>query len=80
MKNIKFLGLSLVTYLFWYFLIAFIAYDISWIDYLEETSKVNRLWFAFGLVVKSVFDVILWKYIKNKDRDEKDQKTYIYED
>jgi hypothetical protein len=41
---------------------------------------MNRVWFFLCVVGKIGIDYILWKYIKEDDRKEEEQKTYIYED
>ena len=69
-----------VTFVVWYLIIGFVRWEFDWIKHLSDTSTMNRVWFFLCVVGKIGIDYILWKYIKEDDRKEEEQKTYIYED
>jgi hypothetical protein len=69
-----------LTFVVWYLIVGFVRWEFDWVKHLAETTTMNRVWFFLCVVAKIVIDYILWRYVKEDDRKEEDQKTYIYED
>ena len=65
--------LFLITTAIWYVTIAFIKWDIVWIDMLSDMSMQMRSYFFLGIIGKIVIDFWIWSYIKvyylDKDLD-----------
>lgn len=72
MKNAKlFTLLFLITTTIWYVAIAFVKWDIAWIDMLSNMIVEDRFNFFLVILLKIGIDIWAWHYIKARylDRD-----------
>jgi len=82
MNKIKLWQLITFTFVILYAIIGFVTWELDWIKHLPDYNNWDRFWFFFGIVVKIILDVMLFRYLNEEPRDkqkelDKQAESYV---